>query len=180
MIGKALTSQLIPLYNLWTKKRTCKTSATDWKQVTIDIGMISAAGFVLNCQDPDAILFSITFEEIDHEIQDQQVSEEATNPELVICRLLAEYQDLPDIFSQADSDKLPLYCTIDHKIFLEQENSLRFSLLYHMSLAELQTVKQYLLDNLNKGFIVLSQTLYASLVLFVKKPNRGLQFCIDY
>jgi hypothetical protein len=142
--------------------------------------MISAAGFVLSCQDPGAILFSIIFEEIDHKIQDQQVSEEATNPELVTCRLSAEYQDLSNIFSQADSDELPLYCTIDHKIVLEQENSLRFSLLYHMLLAELQTVKQYLLDNLNKGFIVLSQALYTSLVLFVKKPNRGLQFCINY
>ena len=49
-----------------------------------------------------------------------------------------------------------------------------------MLLAELQTVKQYLLDNLNKEFIVLSQTLYTSSVLFVKKPSRGLQFCINY
>jgi hypothetical protein len=142
--------------------------------------MISAAGFVLNCQDSDAILFSIIFEKIDHKIQDQQVSEKATNPELVTCRLSAEYQDLSDVFSQTDSDKLSLYCTIDHKIVLEQKNSLGFSPLYHMLLAELQTVKQYLLDNLNKGFIVLSQALYTSSVLFVKKPNRGLQFCIDY
>ena len=49
-----------------------------------------------------------------------------------------------------------------------------------MSLAELQAVKQYLLDNLNKGFITPSQAPYASPVLFVKKPNGGLQFCIDY
>ena len=49
-----------------------------------------------------------------------------------------------------------------------------------MSLAKLQAVKQYLLDNLNKGFITPSQALYASLVLFVKKPNSSLQFCIDY
>jgi hypothetical protein len=180
MMGKALTGQLIPSYNLRTKKRTCKTPATDRKQVTIDIGMISAAGFVLNCQDPGAILFSITLEEIDREIQDRQVPEEATNPELVARRLPAEYQDLPDVFSQADSDELPPHRTIDHKIVLEQENSLGFSPLYHMSLAELQTVKQYLLDNLNKGFIVPSQAPYASPVLFVKKPNGGLRFCIDY
>jgi hypothetical protein len=61
--------------------------------------MISAAGFVLNCQDLDAILFSITLEKIDYKIQDQRVSEKATNLELVVCRLLAEYQDLSDIFS---------------------------------------------------------------------------------
>jgi hypothetical protein len=69
---------------------------------------------------------------------------------------------------------------IDYKIVLEQENLLGFSLLYYMLLAELKTVKEYLFDNFNKGFIVLSQALYTSPVLFVKKPNRGLQFCIDY
>ena len=129
----------------------------DRKQITIDISMISAAGFVLNCQDPGATLFSITLEEIDREIQDRQAPdqpEEATNPELVARRLPAEYQDLTDVFSQTDSDELPLHRTIDHKIVLEQENLLGFSPLYQMSLAELQTVKQYLLDNLSKGFIV--------------------------
>ena len=49
-----------------------------------------------------------------------------------------------------------------------------------MSIAELQIVKQYLLDNLSKGFIAPSQAPYASPVLFVKKPNGSLRFCIDY
>jgi hypothetical protein len=69
---------------------------------------------------------------------------------------------------------------IDYKIVLEQENLLRFSLLYYISLAELKTVKEYLFNNFNKGFIVLSQALYTLSVLFVKKPNRGLQFYINY
>jgi hypothetical protein len=176
MMGKALTGQLKPSYNPQPKKRTRKTIATDLKQVTIDISMISAAGFVRNCQDLGATLFSITLEEIDREIQDRQV----TDQELVACKLPAEHQDLADVFSQSDSDGLPPHRTIDHKIVLDQENSLGFSPLYHMSLAELQTVKQYLLDNLNKGFIVPSQAPYASPVLFVKKPNGGLRFCIDY
>ena len=180
MMGKALTGQLMPSYNPQPKKRTCKT--TDRKRVTIDISIISAAGFAFNCQDPGATLFSITLEEIDREIQDRQASDqlEATDPELVARKLPAEFQDLTDVFSQTDSDELPPHRTIDHKIVLEQENALGFSPLYHMSLAELQAVKQYLLDNLNKGFIVPSQAPYASPVLFVKKPNGGLRFCIDY
>jgi hypothetical protein len=40
--------------------------------------------------------------------------------------------------------------------------------------------KQYLVDNLGKGFIVPSQALYASPILFVKKPSGGLCFCIDF
>jgi hypothetical protein len=35
----------------------------------------------------------------------------------------------------------------------------------------LEIVKQYLIDNLAKGFIEPSQAPWASLVLFVSKPN---------
>jgi len=49
-----------------------------------------------------------------------------------------------------------------------------------MSTTELQAVKEYLLDNLSKGFIAPSQAPFASPVLFVKKPNGSLRFCINY
>jgi hypothetical protein len=39
---------------------------------------------------------------------------------------------------------------------------------------ELVVLKKYLLENLDKGFIEPSQAPYSSLVLFIKKPNRGL------
>jgi hypothetical protein len=49
-----------------------------------------------------------------------------------------------------------------------------------MTTAELKTVKEYLINNLNKGFIKASQVLYTAPVLFVKKPDRSLWFCIDF
>ena len=49
-----------------------------------------------------------------------------------------------------------------------------------MIIEELAAVKEYLLENLHKGFIVLSSTPFASPVLFVSKLNRGLRFCVDY
>lgn len=45
---------------------------------------------------------------------------------------------------------------------------------------ELQLVKQYLIDNLDKGWIEPSQAPFSSPILFVKKPNGGLRFCVDY
>jgi hypothetical protein len=51
---------------------------------------------------------------------------------------------------------------------------------YKITTAELETVKEYLINNLNKGFIEASQALYAAPVLFVKKPDRSLRFCIDF
>ena len=49
-----------------------------------------------------------------------------------------------------------------------------------MTIEELVAIKEYLLENLHKGFIVPSNTPFASLVLFMSKPNGGLYFCIDY
>ena len=49
-----------------------------------------------------------------------------------------------------------------------------------MTIKELLAVKEYLLDNLYKGFIVPSNTPFASLILFVAKPNGSLRFCVDY
>jgi len=45
---------------------------------------------------------------------------------------------------------------------------------------KLLETKKYLEKNLKKGFISPSSTLFASLVLFVAKPNEGLRFYVDY
>ena len=57
---------------------------------------------------------------------------------------------------------------------------LRFCHLNKHSLAKLTLIQDYLVDNLAKGFIVLSKAPFVSLVLFVQKPDRLLQFCVDY
>jgi hypothetical protein len=49
-----------------------------------------------------------------------------------------------------------------------------------MTNKELEIVKQYLVDNLNKGFIAPSQAPFAAPVLFVRKANGSLRFCIDF
>jgi hypothetical protein len=49
-----------------------------------------------------------------------------------------------------------------------------------MTTAELEATKKYLLENLDKGFIAPSQSLFAAPVLFVRKANGSLRFYIDY
>jgi transposase InsO family protein len=44
----------------------------------------------------------------------------------------------------------------------------------------LEATKEYLMENLNKGFIVPSKAPFASPILFALKPGGGLRFCIDY
>jgi hypothetical protein len=96
--------------------------------------------FYRNCQVLEATLFTITLEEIDRELADRQVvgvPTEVTDEELIDRKLPPKHGDLTDVFLPKESNKLPLYRTIDHKIVLERENSLRFSPLYYMSTAEL-------------------------------------------
>jgi hypothetical protein len=92
------------------------------------------------------------------------------------------YHGFLEAFSKAASNKLPLYCLYDYKISLETriEANLKYSLLYKILLKEFKAMKKYLLNNLNKGFIKASQALFIALVLFIKKINGGLCFCIDY
>ena len=49
-----------------------------------------------------------------------------------------------------------------------------------MSRDELLILRKTLIDLLDKGFIRVSNSLITALVLFIKKPKRGLRFYIDY
>jgi hypothetical protein len=84
------------------------------------------------------------------------------------------------VFFKSKSDKLPPHRLYNHKIKLKGDNTLKYSLFYKITTAELKTVKEYLINNLDKGFIKASQALYTAPVLFVKKLNRSLRFYIDF
>jgi hypothetical protein len=45
---------------------------------------------------------------------------------------------------------------------------------------ELKIVKKYLEDNLKKKFIIANRSFFASSVMFMKKTNESLRFCVDY
>ncbi len=45
---------------------------------------------------------------------------------------------------------------------------------------KLQKIKKYLKENLKKKFITLSKALFASSILFVKKKDDSLCFCMNY
>ncbi len=49
-----------------------------------------------------------------------------------------------------------------------------------MSSYKLQKIKKYLEENLKKKFITLSKAFCASLILFVKKKDDSLRFCVNY
>lgn len=68
----------------------------------------------------------------------------------------AIYNDYADVFSKVVSDRLADRRAYDHAIDLEEgkkPEDLGYSALYKMSLRELETCREYITDNLRKGFI---------------------------
>ncbi len=95
-------------------------------------------------------------------------------------KLLIVYHDFLNVFDREKTMQLPLHRSYDHKIELESENQLSRSRLYFMSSYKLQKVKEYLEENLKKKFITLSKASFASSILFVKKKDDSLRFCVNY
>jgi hypothetical protein len=57
---------------------------------------------------------------------------------------------------------------------------LGYYFLYNQTNKELKALKEYLENNLKKKFIKNNSANFIFFVLFVKKPNKSLRFCIDF
>jgi hypothetical protein len=100
--------------------------------------------------------------------------------EKIKVKLFLEYHDYLDVFNRTMINQLSSHRFYDHKIELINEEMIFRSRLYQMFNHKLQKIKKYLIDYLNKEFIFFSFALYISLILFIKKKDDSLRFCIDY
>ena len=158
------------------------------------IHSIGAAAFHLLARRPksDNIqIFAMSMEDINTQLgffRDQEaevVSLSAVEPanqnmEDVKNKLPAEYHEFLDVFDRSKADQLPPHRSYDHKIELNGDSRPPQTRAYRMSPYKLQKVKEYLNENLSKGFITPSQAPYSSPVLFALKANGDLRFCVDY
>jgi hypothetical protein len=96
--------------------------------------------------------------------------------------VLLVFYNLVYVFSKKKSNKLLFYQPYDHKIEIEPNKKilLGYYLLYNQTNKELKALKDYLENNLKKGFIKNNSIDFVFPVLFVKKPNKSLRFCIDF
>ncbi|KAI3220470.1 hypothetical protein DTO012A9_10171 [Penicillium roqueforti] len=151
----------------------------------IDISIIGRAGFnrlrTRMVIDKDVEVFQTSLCEIDRIMDVKSTIVKDMELDEIKRTLPWEYHDLAEVFSKKKSDELPPYRPgVDHDIILEAEAQPGYCPLYKLSLDELKAAKQYILDNLEKGFIVPSSAPYASPILMAKKPGGGLRFCVDF
>ncbi|MBW0538465.1 hypothetical protein O181_078180 [Austropuccinia psidii MF-1] len=105
--------------------------------------------------------------------------EEPEEIETVLKVVSPAYHQYLDIFSKVKAEKLPLHCACDHHIELEAPLP-PIGVIYSLSNQESETLWAYISDNVEKGFIRPSSSSTGAPVLFAKKKDGGLHFCVDY
>ena len=94
--------------------------------------------------------------------------------------VLKRYYKYSKKLQSLESKKLLEYIVQDYKIELELGISLKFFLIYKLTKTELQALKEFVQENLQKGYIRLLQLLAGYLVLFILKKNGKLRLYINY
>ncbi len=151
------------------------TKTSEPKAKDIDIAMIGADAYRVNCHLKRVQVFAVSMRDIQYQAEKEARAE--TDPKSVVPQ---EYHDFLDVFSKKNSDTLSPHQKYDHKIHLEEKKELSYAPLHKMSPEELNAVKRYLDSHLAKRFIQANLASYFSPVLFMKKPGGGMRFCVDY
>jgi transposase InsO family protein len=95
--------------------------------------------------------------------------------------LPAQLLGYKDVFSAKNSATLaPNREGIDLAIDIQEGKEPPYGPLYPLSQAELEVLRKYLQENLEKGFIRLSKSPAGSPILFVPKKDGTLRLCVDY
>ena len=90
-----------------------------------------------------------------------------------------KYKDYKHVFSEEEARKLPPHGPHNHSIETEGREP-PYGPLYNFSADELKVLREYIEEQLAKGFIQPSSSPAGALVLFVPKKDRGLQLYVDY
>jgi hypothetical protein len=91
-----------------------------------------------------------------------------------------EYHDFADVFSKVKADMLAPHPPYNLKITLEDGALPPQPPLYLLSTLELATLRDFLDEHLNIGFIQPSSSSHGAPILFVKKKDGSLHLCVDF
>lgn len=95
-------------------------------------------------------------------------------------RIPREYQRYGALFSDELETGLPEHSRWDHEITLKPGTEPKFHKIYPLNEIQLKALREYLDENLRKGYIRPSQSPAGYPILFVPKKNGKLRLCVDY
>ena len=102
-------------------------------------------------------------------------------PEAITNNILPkELKKFEDVFSESSANKLPPHRPYDCQINLIADSKLYYGPIYPLTDKESKVLKDYLDENLRKGFIRKSKSPAGAPVLLAPKKNGELKLCQDY
>ena len=138
---------------------------------TLKISMIGAATFMHACKCLGTQCFSLHLSESLLSAKCASVSDEVPD----LSTIPKEYHDYANVFSKSEASKLALHHLYDLKIDLEEGTSpLSSSTMYSLSSTELETLREFIDENLRQGFIHTTSLPHGAPVLFSHNNNGSL------
>jgi hypothetical protein len=110
--------------------------------------------------------------------QREKPKEESTEDRMK--KIPKEYQVYEQLFKEELETGLPEHSQWDCEIDLVEGTTPKFHKIYNLNESQLQTLREYLEDNLRKGYIRLSKSEAGHPVMFVPKKNGKLRLVVDY
>ncbi len=90
------------------------------------------------------------------------------------------YAGFQDVFDKKKADTLPPHRHYDCPIDIPADKSPPYGPIYNLNPQELKVLREYIDENLAKGFIDHSTSPAGAPVLFSSKKDGGLRLCVDY
>jgi hypothetical protein len=148
------------------------------EESTIEIHSIAVVSFNILFRNKDVKIFVVFMKNLKIQLKKQNSSIVIDSKSVV----LSKYHDFLNVFFKEKADILSSHRKHDHRIELEKdhESDHEYASLYNLSKEELLLIKKYLKEHLDKSFIESSIAFYASLILFAKKSDDELRFCVNY
>jgi Reverse transcriptase (RNA-dependent DNA polymerase)/RNase H-like domain found in reverse transcriptase/Integrase zinc binding domain/Chromo (CHRromatin Organisation MOdifier) domain/Integrase core domain/Retroviral aspartyl protease len=127
-----------------------------------------------------AIMYQVRLTPETNGLETKELSSTATTEASELALIPKEYHEFADVFSKGKAEELPTHAPYDHSIPLQGGTTPPFGPMYRLSETELNVLKEYIEENLTKGFIRASTSPAAAPILFVKKKDGSLRLCVDY
>ena len=91
----------------------------------------------------------------------------------------SQFSEFEDVFSEQKANTLAEHGPQDHAIDINGREP-PFGPIYNLSVTELEVLRKYIDEHLEKGFITPSISPARAPILFVKKLDGSLRLCVDY
>ncbi len=141
----------------------------------MNIAMIKTSTFNMMSKKKNVNLFFVILKDVEKNLEKHNKSN------IVIKNVLSiEYHEFLNVFNKNAFNILVSHCFYDHKIVLKKNVIFEYTSLYKMFEKKLKIVKKYLENNLKKEFIIANRSSFVSSIMFMKKTNESLRFCVDY